>query len=69
MKALDTLDELKPGIAQEDWYQELAIAFDEHFKKLVHLRHQSATQGHIPALMRTTEFKTSLNRFFQSDHN
>ncbi len=35
MKALDVLDELQPGIAQEDWYHELSTAIDEHFKKFV----------------------------------
>ena len=39
MKALDILDELQPGIAQEDWYHELSTAIDEHFKKYVTRRH------------------------------
>tara|TARA_B110000503_G_scaffold109513_1_gene163877 strand:+ start:1411 stop:1584 length:174 start_codon:yes stop_codon:yes gene_type:complete len=39
MKALDTLDDLKPGIAQEDWYHELSTAIDEHFKKFLHRMH------------------------------
>ena len=39
MKALDMLDELSPGIAQEDWYHELSTAIDEHFKKYVHQVH------------------------------
>ena len=39
MKALDMLDELKPGIAQEDWYHELSTSIDEHFKKYIRPRH------------------------------
>ena len=32
MKALNTLDELQPGLAQEDRYHELPSAIDDHFK-------------------------------------
>ena len=39
MKALDVLDELSPGIAQEDWYHELSSAVDDHFKKHLHWTH------------------------------
>ena len=31
MKALDILDELSPGIAQEDWYHELPTDIDVYF--------------------------------------
>jgi len=39
IKALDMLDELQPGIAQEDWYHELSTAIDDHIKKFVVTRH------------------------------
>ena len=35
IKALDMLDELSPGIARENWYQELSRALDLHLKKSI----------------------------------
>ncbi len=39
IKALDRLDELQPGIDQEDWYRELGTAIDDHIKKFVTVMH------------------------------
>ena len=51
MKALDVLDELQTGIAQEGLYHELDTAIDEYFKKYVSTGINDTHMRSLPGLV------------------